>query len=424
LQRFSVGRVLDFNLANLWIWDNVWRSPLFDMAAGCLAVSLIAGLLALAAVRFHWHIESERPLIYAAAGAAFLILIESASYQLGTNLPVLSSVDLPPRAYFRDLSMTGSSGAAITDLRLAGWSFRLQPFDVSSNQIKLGPAHDISPDQINQLPQFSDARSERNPCVAYVVNDDKRVNDDESINTLEVFSDATGTPSIQGAPIELWRDNFATGYTFAYARVWHDRLYILGQRKAVIVFDISDPLHPIRLSEEPIEWTARLSVLGDENPTIDLPPAPGMPAIERLKFAVAIYDRAFGGRDSAFDGTIWCRYLKEASGGGWIDKELEAVRLKSLSDDAAHFEMFAKYEPSVVQSMFGGDYAISLKLKDGLLYDLHYKNLRVFDLTGSKPLRLIAHFAAPSIRLIQPLDDGRAIAAGDTLWLLGPPPGR
>jgi hypothetical protein len=178
------------------------------------------------------------------------------------------------------------------------------------------------------------------------------------------------------------------------------------------------------LSEEPIRWTARFNALGDENPTIDLPPAPGMPVIERLKFAVAIYDRAFGGRDSAFDGTIWCRYLKEASGGGSIDTELEADRLKSLSDNAAHFEMFAKYEPTVVQAMFGGYYARSLKLKDGLLYDLQYQNVSVFDLTGPKPLRLIAHFAAPSIAVIEPLDGGRAIAAGEKLWLLGPPPGR
>ena len=68
---------------------------LLMLAAGMLGIAVVTGTVGLLAVKRHWHIESSKPLIYGAVSASFLILTISASYQLGTNLPVLDHLVLP-----------------------------------------------------------------------------------------------------------------------------------------------------------------------------------------------------------------------------------------------------------------------------------------------------------------------------------------
>jgi hypothetical protein len=236
--------------------------------------------------------------------------------------------------------------------------------------------------------------------------------------TLLVLSDARGTPTTQGAPIDLWRSSDGNTAT-ARLHLWHDRLYVVGQR--TIVFDVSDPLHPKRLSDKPLMWKPH-RIATQEEPTIDLPAVPGMPAEERLKFALSCYDYA---SRWTFDGTLWCRNLYEDTGKQNDTKfvALEAVRVASLTDEAAHFELVGKYTPTLLQSAFNQENGAGLKMMHGLLYATQYKIVEVFDLTGTRPMRLIAHFVAPSyIREIEPLDDGRLIVGGDKLWLVGPPP--
>ena len=431
--RFNVGQLFELSDQDYSKLGDLWHGPLPMFAVGMLAIAAVMGAIGLIGVRFRLHVESKKPLIYGAASAAFLILLESASYQLGTNLPVLSSVDLPPGrqiSNFEPIEISGASGNVITQSwignppytpyqpRVDDWQYFSQAFAFSEGRLTLGSEHVRSRDNPYRRPDIVAARSKQNPKIIYRVDDDDPEENGISIETLTVLSDATGTPTTQGSPIELWRGP-TSSTAFGYLHVWHDRLYVVGER--TITFDISDPMHPKVLSDEPIKWTTRYSVVADEQPTIYLPATPGMPAAERLRFAIAVYDRA--GDFGSFDGSTWYRMVEQGTQQSSRPPVLEEARLKSLTDDSAHFELVGKYNPTLVQELFGGNAQRwnSLKMKNGLLYAVQYNLVSIFDLTGPKPLRLIAHFAAPGLSEIEPLDDGRAIAAGQKLWLLGPP---
>jgi hypothetical protein len=401
-------------------------------AVGMLAIAVFMGAIGLIGVRYRLHVESEKPLIFGAASAAFLILLESASYQLGTNLPVLSSVDLPKNrtvVYFeaRDGLAVNANGGTATTLTPDGhWDegrHFSQPFTISGNQLDLGaesPAHaDFT--QLFYESRALAARNERNPNVIYQIGPVDGPGDGNFVETLTVLAGTNGTPTTQGSPLELWRGHWRRDWNNGYLRVWHDRLYVVGNR--TIVFDLSDPLRPKQLSNEPIKWTSDQNLRANEQLTIHLPPVPGMPATERLKFAVACDSYNIEG---VFDGTIWCRVLMaEKKPGVFVPDGLLEDRLKSLTDDSAQFELIGKYTPTLVQYVVGGELGFSsLKIKDGLLYALESRFVNVFDLNGPRPLRLIGHFVAPSpsyLGQLEPLDDGRLIVGGDKLWLLGPP---
>jgi hypothetical protein len=56
-----------------------------------------------------------------------------------------------------------------------------------------------------------------------------------------------------------------------------------------------------------------------------------------------------------------------------------------------------------------------------MLYVVTNNLLRVFDVSGDGPVKLTAHFTAPGVRFYRGLPDGRVIAGGSKIWVLGAP---
>ena len=209
--------------------------------------------------------------------------------------------------------------------------------------------------------------------------------------------------------VDLWTgpdtrwDADAAGYLYQF----RDRLYIVGKR--LIVFDTSDPPHPRQLTDEANDWR----LLGgnvDGKLTFLFPPAPGLPIDERRKFLTNIINSS---GSMASDGTI-CLFFQRAN--------FDVFRAKSLDDDRVVFALAGRYTPSIIQSMSVGEWFSSRQIQNGLLYTMSRGLLNVFDVSGNGPVKLVAHFASPGLAFCQALPDGRAIAGGDKLWLLGPPP--
>jgi len=148
---------------------------------------------------------------------------------------------------------------------------------------------------------------------------------------------------------------------------------------------------------------------------------PDVPAMERLKLSLYPFNQNEGEFGQAFDGKLWCRLVERDN-----QKTLEVLRLKSLNDDLAQFELVRTYRPTLVQTIFGTLGWSAFRMSGGFLYMTSpYENhVIVLDVNGPGPVRLVGHFAAPGLDYCEPLPDGRAIAAGDKLWLLGPPPRR
>jgi hypothetical protein len=219
--------------------------------------------------------------------------------------------------------------------------------------------------------------------------------------------------------IDLWHS--PTQFDQAFIKIWHDRLYVLGGK--TIVFDITDPVSPKRISEDPGAWSPNMWIRDNGAWSLVLPPAPGLPDAERLKFALRCRSAVYQ-FPQASDGDIFCEL---------IGREIDVMRLKSISGNRAVFEAIGVCRPTLIQSLFTDLRGpLRLRLRNGLIYVTSAGYVNVFDIRNSK---LVAHFAVPNIMSCEPLADGRAIAGGLTaylsgnsvqyapeLYLLGPPP--
>jgi hypothetical protein len=104
--------------------------------------------------------------------------------------------------------------------------------------------------------------------------------------------------------------------------------------------------------------------------------------------------------------------------------QFAVLRLTSLADDRAEFEIVGRYEPTLIQRLANGGVR-PIQVQNGLLYAAgENRVLDVFDVSGEGPVKLRAHFAAPGLEAFAPLPDGRVLAGGSKIWLLGRPPDR
>ena len=104
--------------------------------------------------------------------------------------------------------------------------------------------------------------------------------------------------------------------------------------------------------------------------------------------------------------------------------QLEELELTSLTEDQAIFKPVAVHRPTIIASMIGSTNFLTLKIHGDYLYALSMSSqLSVFNLRGPHPLHMVAHFgSASTVSMIEVLNDGRAIAAGSKVYLLGAPP--
>ena len=83
-------------------------------ASGMLVLAIIILAAAITAVVRNWQIASGRRLMYGSVSAVMLILFSSAAFQLGTNLPILQTIDLPADETIFQVRYAGGAGAVIS----------------------------------------------------------------------------------------------------------------------------------------------------------------------------------------------------------------------------------------------------------------------------------------------------------------------
>jgi len=357
--------------------------------------------------------------MYGSISAAILILFASAGFQLGTNLPILQQIDLPEGETAQAIGWNGTRGHVVTFKWLSPLTLksgeahlqtRLRSLELIDSQIKLGDPIDVSQLFAYREMYDRDASPEKFPEIRYYL--DSTYSDKEERTTALTLHamrfDGGSDQEIARLPDDLIDEKI---WPTLYSA--DDRLYVLGKR--LVLYDTVDPLKPRLISDEPFDSPTPSTEPLSKSFTLNLPQVPGLSARQRLN--VALRTRFWW---HVLDGDLLIRFDGSA---------LEAARLTKLSETAATFEHVDRAEPTMLETLFGASSFGAIKTSNGYLYASggssgRYFNahIKVFDTRGPKPLKLVAHFAAPGVGPVCPLPDGRAVVGGSKIWLVGPPP--
>jgi hypothetical protein len=403
-----------------------------------LVLAAVGLVVAVTAVRRGWRIESGVKIIYGSIAAAFLILCASASFELGTDLPILQKIDLSPANHV--VEYLGVKGSTVTLERFSMFDTRnkreliAQKFHVDVSGMHLVSRLSSAVEDGDSLPSDRDLSLPDGSFINYWATVAGNHSNGPLLLTLAHFDQYGKKLSYESLPIRLWdMDGDANDSADIY--FWKNRLYVIGSSRELdqqfltniatrlAVLDISDPLKPKLISNTAVDFHyKRISRLepapeADEQKLVmALPPLPGLPARQRLEFSLRSTSAALE------DQTLCVEYNRG---------EIIAYHLVDLTDQTATFIKFAEYHPGLIERVFRDQPSGWLRLVNGLLYKGgQFRNsnvipptISVFDTRGPHPMQMVGHFASPGASWFVPLPDGRAIVAGESLWLVGPPPG-
>ncbi|HUB24378.1 MAG TPA: hypothetical protein VL992_03035, partial [Tepidisphaeraceae bacterium] len=404
--------------------------------AGMLGLAAVLLSISLIAVRRDWHIDSGRKTMYGSISAAFLLLFASAAFQLGTNLPILQQVDFPAGEEAQILRCDGQSGFVVTRKRPKApdganyedfySEYFFHPIQISTDGIELGEGRRVAPPH-NLLTQWLRGFSPTHPEIEYQADDyvdqgtwycDLSIQDLSSPrgwNKMNLWNQKTDMEQVRSSQDLTIIDQ--------------NRLFVLPVTphgiEHVLMLDISTPLAPRLISNTALKagqvafgidfsWDAPANQL-HVYPNALL----GLSAQQHMAAMLNFW--------GAFDGQIFATRSRDG---------IAAYRLEKIDHGRAVFDKIGQYKPSLLETVFGDFFGFNglmqtLQIAGARLYFAnpdsdwqHTVNSRitVFDLSGPQPMRVIGHFAAPTANLVCPLPDGRALVAGNKLWLVGPPP--
>jgi len=260
----------------------------------------------------------------------------------------------------------------------------------------------------------------------------------------------------QLSPITLWdEDRNVERSDWAAEYVFDRKLYIVGSHAVnsdqtpivrnsyaprirvadrLAIIDLADPMHPKLLSISPLNYRfsaadfLRDAFVDERAGTsflLQLPDIPGLLPRQRLDVGMTRLEA-----NLTIEGDTIC--FAES---GYV----AGFRISDLTDRTARMTRLGVFKPSLLDIVFGGQrYMAFAQLKNGLLYsnesfynrqlnvnrEVLRPSISVIDTRGPHPMRMVGHFASPNVNWVVPLDDGRALVAGNKLWLLGPPPNR
>jgi hypothetical protein len=388
--------------------------------------------MAVLAVTRGWRIEFGRKTMCASIALAFLILFGTTAYKLGTNMPILQQVAVAPDENICLIRCQGNQGFFITrrfyekpnptpdDPWQVDTEYRT--FEITPSGIRLGapsPLKDqgswIWPRSVSPLGY---------PNISYRVDE----SDDGDTEKWSLHIGILGQHASDSI-LPLWTQPVPDAYehdNWLVTYATQNRLYVIGRRLATL--DITQPATPKVISIVPFSFSLAPSAgAGAQKIIQPLPPAPDLTPRQRLE---AVFNTRSW--QDCLQGDTLCQM--------YVDRSF-AYRLTKLTPIAATFEKIGEYDPSILESVFGGfDYG-SMQMQNGLLYTSDGPNwnvwwnwgrswrgfnphVTVFDTRGPHPLRVVGHFAAPGAGIAYPLPDGNVLVGGNHLWLVGPPPRR
>ncbi len=417
LQFLNSSTVLD-----RYPYENHLYGELFAFAAGMLVIAASCTALGIVAVKREWQISAGPKLMYASISSVLLIVLASAAFQLGTNMPILQQVDLPKDESVREMFLDGDKGYVLTAakrMHMTGKGNQVEidsfvrSIDLSNSEIKLGAPTKVE----NAFAYESNARrvtAAGHPEIVYVATYLEDNVPDVATVVLKLARLDKGTEDQIDV---LWRINITPNEHFdpITTHIYQDRLYVVGSR--LVTFDISDPFSPRKLSDAPFRLAHLPQITGGDVVSIMLPQIPDLPARERL--AVAAKGQLY---ESELAGDVLC---------AWANDAMVAYRLTGISDTTGTFRIVGRYEPTLLERFVGAYYYNHLRIKGDRLYATSsrysaYANphIAVFSLRPTQVLKPIAHFAAPGAEVAAPLANGDALVGGSKVWRIGPPPER
>jgi ABC-type transport system involved in multi-copper enzyme maturation permease subunit len=423
------GRILAIYHRVPWAPSVLYRPGQLWFAAAMIALCAIALAIAMIAVRQDWRVESGQKTMYWSIGGAILLVFCSAAFQVGTNLQLLQSVDLPAGTWIALIRGAGDYGVLRYNQLTAPnqWGRALiRPFTVTSSGIELGPEAEVNP----HLNWYRTLQNPEHADVLYlpsVEEPGKESGQNFPTLTTVVLEGSNVHTTTQAFPEQVVGNEAVRQWWSADELIWDNKLYLLGAK--LMTFDLSEPQNPRLLSARPLDWlpySRNLQVhrfLQNESEdtgvaTLPLPPIPGLPARQRLELGARTFDGS-----AILSGEALVRLAKG---------RITNFRIEQLTDSSVTIRRLGQSEPTALQLLMGSS-SSTIVTRDGLLFEsfssgqLGGEHLEIFDLMGSRP-RTVAHFALPhenQLIAIYPLADGRTLLAGRArLYLLSPPPGR
>jgi hypothetical protein len=411
---------------------------------GAVVMSAVALLFSIVAIRREWRIRAAQKLTYWSIAGAILLLFASASFQLGTNLPVLQKVDLEPTDQLAEIRTDGHRGAAFFFMRINPQGSYLgggvRPFEINQSGVQVGGEVQMRGWPVGRynfqtwLPAHPDyCFVLREPASPNVANSnwlelgvfDLRRPADPLVKTVNLG--AADPAHTHGVP------HLCTVGDQLYAVWWKDRL-----TPAAVIIDVRDPTNPHAVPSKPFFPGLLSGYKFTPVLRMELLPVRDSTVAQRLTTTV---DQFSDGR-ATLAGDVMVT-------SGWGEGyQFSTYRLSqtttrpaplvkrvdsSQGNETVEFERIGGYEPSLLESVLGSA-TDGITTENGMVYVSEQSmafggglsRLTVFDLSNPARPTPIAHFATPDNRLVSvcPLPDGRVLLGGKSLYLLGRPPGR
>jgi hypothetical protein len=399
------------------------------------AILLSAGglILAVLAVCREWRIRSSQKMMYWSVALAFLLALASATFQLATNLPILQTLDPGPSHHIFSITSDGQHGILME--KFDGGKPGIRTLDLTNGELRLGPDIDLAGWA------FRGSRFEawlpQHPAYLFVLRYGEPVphaggvdlelgivklqaSSKPEVLTLRLAtvpnSTHTPSPSLQSVGDRL------------YAMWWKD-----DQTPQAVTIEVTDPAHPRIIPCAP--YTEGFLFGYPPAPVLQFEgvPALGVSAVDSERAALRSYGfaAALCSPDvlATEGGQLTIYKLKSfAQPTGMLTKRLYGLRPQPVFE----FQKVGQYEPTMLERVLRGwveqiapgrSSTVYVRESEGPRQSL--QRTTVFDVANPAHPRVIGHFVAPEDRVtICPLPDGRALAGGRKLYLLGPPPRR
>lgn len=387
---------------------------------GMFAISLVAIVVAILALRRDWRIEAGRKMLYWSVGGALLLLFATAAFQVGANLPVLQTVEFDRRREEIVDVVSDGKRAIVTGNELAigqrGGMGVVRILDIAAEGITVAATLKFplsfregaiwipeKPDVLFSVGSGWISENREAEPLRYPV-----------ITTI----DLRGSGSLSSLQFP---ELAAKGWGFNGAQIIGDRLYVLGP--GVMIYDIADRYHPKLLQTVPMTPALRAYSryeMSDDLDVVTYPllEIPGLTPRQKLQFVNV-------GATSLHGDTL----VRMERGRSWGD--FSVYDLKELTETTATFQRRSKYERSLMQRLFGGDIDFGLQRSGDLLYGVGWSQVSgahvvVVDVSSRVPSQ-VGHFAFGEKRSrgmgrICPLPDGSVLAVGEgAIMVLGAP---
>lgn len=461
LGRFSIPELLDYSMARgakhaegvmhvPWVPWPVPFAPGKQMPFVIAAILLSAGLLALSllAVGRGWHVRSTQKMTFASIAVAILLVLASATFQLATNLPILQTLDLGPSRRLLSVSSDGRHGVLLERLQQgrnpassSSYVTAIRTLDLTGNGVRLGPEIPVPRWSGVNVRDFR-AWVPAHPDYYFMVTLRDRA-DGSGLMELSVGAvnlRATSEPAITTVPLGA----FGSHSSSTPLLVVGDKLYITwfedGHAPQAVTIDVTEPTRPRII---PCQAFSPYYLMGK-------PPAPilvleEVPAIDAqvIDMEKAAISLAGGGRAALCQANTLVTDGFE-SGGQFMVYQLKsfgppsgplAYRTQGLRPHPVfEFQKIGQYKPTLLEELLQGWVNKVASGRGSTVYVSEgagdvataLPRITVFDISDPARPRVVGHFTAPERGPLSicPLPDGRALAAGQKLYLLGPPPGK